>query len=112
MPHARYLPQSLRVAGMYAHMPSTNNAVVELLGSLYPLMSYPSISKQYPAIAIPSLSSELNKHRFRTALFIASDTWFQGMNEFLAHRNFDTIADVRSIACAQPTRPASKSACF
>jgi phosphoglycerol transferase MdoB-like AlkP superfamily enzyme len=98
---ARYLPQSLRVTDMYAQMPSTNNAAVSLLGSLYPMISYQSITKEHPTIRTPSLSSELKKHNFRTGFFFAADTRFQNMNGFLAHRQFDTVADFQTIACAK-----------
>ncbi len=99
---ARHLPNSLMVSDMYAQMPSTNNAVVTLLGSLYPQISYESISKEHPAIAVPSLSSELKKRGFRTGFFFAADTRFQNMNGFLAHRGFDVVADYQTIPCAKP----------
>ena len=101
---ARQLPHALRVSDMYAHIPSTNNAVVALLGSLYPKISYQSISKEHPDIRRPSLSSALKGHRFRTGFFFAADTRFQNMNGFLAHRQLDTIADFRTIPCAKPAQ--------
>ncbi|GAA4368653.1 hypothetical protein GCM10023185_41570 [Hymenobacter saemangeumensis] len=101
---ARRLPQALRVADMYAHMPSTNNAVVALLGSLYPKISYQSITKEHPDIRTPSLSSELRRHKFRTGFFFAADTRFQNMDGFLARRGFDTLADFRTIPCTKPVQ--------
>ncbi|SNC62510.1 Sulfatase [Hymenobacter gelipurpurascens] len=99
---ARYLPNSLRVTDMYAQIPSTNNAVVSLLGSLYPMISYQCITVEHPNIRIPSLSSELKKQQFRTGFFFAADTRFQNMHGFLASRQFDTIADFQTIACPRP----------
>ncbi|GAB3308317.1 LTA synthase family protein [Hymenobacter humi] len=99
---ARHLPHSLRVTDLYAHVPSTNNAVVALLGSLYPKISYESISKENPDIRVPSLSSELGAHHLRTGFFFAADTRFQNMGGFLSHRKFDTIADFQTISCGKP----------
>ncbi|MBF9238914.1 sulfatase-like hydrolase/transferase [Hymenobacter sp. BT683] len=105
MPHlARQVPHALRVTDMYAHMPSTNNAVVALLGSLYPRISYESISKENPAIRVPSLSSELKRRHYRTGFFFAADTRFQNIKGFLAHRKFDVVADYRTIVCTGPVR--------
>ncbi|GAA4048138.1 hypothetical protein GCM10022409_38160 [Hymenobacter glaciei] len=101
---ARQLPHALRVADMYAHIPSTNNAVVALLASLYPKISYQSISKEHPDIRRPSISSELKKKGFRTGFFFAADTRFQNMNGFLANRQLDTIADFQTIPCSQPAQ--------
>lgn len=108
----RHLPESLLITDMYAQMPSTNNAVVALLTSLYPQISYQSISKEHPAIPVPSLSSELKKQGFRTSFFFAADTRFQGMNEFLSHRNFDFVADCQTIACPKPKLEVDKTEQF
>lgn len=103
MPHlAQHLPQSLLVTGMYAQMPSTNNAVVALLSSLYPQMSYQSISREHPAVRVPSLSSELKHKQFRTGFFFAADTRFQNMSGFLANRKFDVVADYQTVPCTKP----------
>lgn len=113
MPHlAEHLHESLLVTDMYAQMPSTNNALVALLTSLYPQISYQSFSKEHSATPVPSLSSELKKQGFRTSFFFAADTRFQGMNEFLAHREFDLVADGQTIACPQPQQQESETEQF
>ncbi|WP_460623668.1 LTA synthase family protein [Hymenobacter tenuis] len=99
---ARQLPNSLLVSDMYAQMPSTNNAVVSLLGSLYPKISYQSITKEHPAIPVSSLSGELKKARLRTGFFFSADTRFQNMRGFLANRKFDVLNDFQTIACTKP----------
>src|SRR5205085_734414 len=64
---------SILFGNMYAHAPATNKSMVTLLGSVYPWLSYGSITEEYPGIKIPTLSSELKKHGYRTAFFNSAD---------------------------------------
>lgn len=95
----RHLSQSLVFSDVYAHSPSTNNTLVSLLGSIYPMISYKSISSEHPEIDWPAISSELKKNKYRTGFFHASDNRFKGMDKFLSYRQFDTIMDFRTIRC-------------
>ncbi|WP_242927476.1 LTA synthase family protein [Pontibacter vulgaris] len=95
----RYLNQSMLFSDIYAHIPSTHNALVSILGSLYPKISYESITQEHPGINWPTISSELHSKGYRTAFFQASDNKFARMNEFLALRQFDKVADYQTIPC-------------
>jgi lipoteichoic acid synthase len=96
---AKHLSESIVFENIYAHAPSTNNSMISILGSVYPYLSYNSITKEKPDINIPTLSSELKKHGYRTAFFNSADNRFQKVNEFLTHRKFDEIKDCNSLKC-------------
>jgi arylsulfatase A-like enzyme len=100
-PHARLF------SGFYAHVPSTDHSLVSLLLSVYPPLSYRTLTLEYPRVRLPSLSGELKRRGYRTAFFSTSDNRFQNMDRFLATRGFDIIADHRTIRCGQPVFPAS-----
>lgn len=98
---AKHLHQAMVFSDIYAHSPSTNNALVSMLGSMYPMISYKSISSEHPQIDWPTLSSELKKNNYRTGFFQASDNRFKRMDEFLSFRQYDKIMDYRTIPCQQ-----------
>jgi lipoteichoic acid synthase len=93
--------ESMIFDNIYAHAPSTNNSLISILGSIYPWLSYNSITKEYPDIKIPTISSELNKKGFRTAYFNSADNRYQNANSFLANRNFDKIKDCNTLNCVK-----------
>jgi|GEM_PF-823530 len=97
----KYISNSIVFENIYAHVPATNKSMVCLLGSIYPLLSYTSITQEHPAINIPTISSELKKRGYRTAFFNSGDNSFQRGGEFLAHRDFDTIEDCKNLKCKQ-----------
>ncbi|MEJ7587801.1 MAG: sulfatase-like hydrolase/transferase, partial [Ferruginibacter sp.] len=84
---------------IYAHAPATNKSMVSLLCSVYPYLSYKSITAQRPAIGWASLSSELSKDGYRTSFFNSGDNRFQGAENFLQHRGMDEIQDFRQNTC-------------
>ena len=99
-------PQLDKLAGgsvwfknMYAHTPSTPYAMVSLLSSLYPVISYEGITATHPEIDIPTISSELKNYNYKTAFFNAGDIRFQHADKFLKHQQFDLIEDYRSDHC-------------
>lgn len=94
-----YLSQSIVFDNMYAHAPATNKSMVSLLASVYPWLSYASITQDHPDINAPTISSELKKQGYRTAFFNSGDNRFQKANEFLSHRRFDEIKDCKSLLC-------------
>jgi phosphoglycerol transferase MdoB-like AlkP superfamily enzyme len=96
----KYLPQSIVFDNMYAHAPATNKSMVSLMASVYPWLSYTSITQEHPDINIPTLSSELKTKGYRTAFFNSGDNRFQKANEFLANHKFDEIKDCKSLVCA------------
>lgn len=95
------ISNSIVFENIYAHVPSTNKSMVCLLGSIYPWISYTSITQEHPDINISTISSELKKHGYRTAFFNSGDNHFQRGGEFLALRKFDTIKDCRNLNCVQ-----------
>lgn len=95
----KHLNESIVFDNMYAHAPATNNSMVSILGSVYPWLSYNSITKEHPDVKIPTISSELKKHGFRTAFFNSADNRFQKAGEFLSNRSFDDIKDCSTVNC-------------
>jgi arylsulfatase A-like enzyme len=104
----RYSKGARLFSSMYAHAPTTESALVSLLLSIYPSLSYRGLTAPYPGIPLPSLSSELHRRGYRTAFFSASDNRFQSFDEFLSYRNFDVVADQSSLKCT-PTAPGAKT---
>ncbi|MCE3277854.1 MAG: Lipoteichoic acid synthase 2 [Bacteroidetes bacterium] len=97
----KHLKESIVFDNVYAHAPATNNSMVSILGSVYPWLSYNSITKEHPDIQIPTISSELKKHGYRTAFFNSADNRFQKAGEFLANREFDNIKDCSTVECSK-----------
>ena len=94
-------------SNIYAHCPETSHSLVSLLTSIYPQISYESLTMEQPGAALPSLSSELKRHGYRTAFFNAADLRYQHSDLFLSHREFDEIEDYRTLPCDAPTLWAS-----
>jgi arylsulfatase A-like enzyme len=68
-----------------------------MLCSLYPPLSYRSVTQERPAIDVPSLTSELKSLGHVNGLFYSADLRFQRSDVFLAHRGFDEVQDCRTI---------------
>lgn len=102
-----YRGRAMSFTNFYAHVPSTDHSLVSLLLSVYPPVSYRTLTLEYPGIRLASLSSELKRRGYRTGFFTTSDNRFQRMDDFLASRQFDTIADYRTLACAKRVFPGS-----
>jgi lipoteichoic acid synthase len=84
---------------IYAHAPATNLSMVSILSSIYPTLSYNSITQEHPDINVATISSELKKHNYRTAFFNSADNRFQNAGGFLANRNLDLVRDCRDNIC-------------
>jgi len=95
----KQLPHAIVFNNIYAHAPATNKSMVCLLGSLYPWLSHNSITKEYPAIDIKTISSELKAKGYRTSFFNSGDSRFQKANVFLSHRGFDVAKDCKTLSC-------------
>jgi phosphoglycerol transferase MdoB-like AlkP superfamily enzyme len=95
----RYRRHSALFRNIYAHAPTSNESLVSMLLSIYPWISYKTLTREYPAIDFPSLSSELKKYGYRNAFFSSGDTRFQRADTFLSHREIDKIEDFRSLRC-------------
>jgi lipoteichoic acid synthase len=97
----KYQNASLIISDAYAHMPATNSSLVSILGSVYPMISYRFISKEFPDMDWPTVSSELKRKNYSTGFFHASDNRYQNIGEFLSYRRFDRISDFTTIRCSK-----------
>jgi arylsulfatase A-like enzyme len=93
----------------YAHCPTTPSSLASLLLSVYPALSYQSLTQEHPEVRFPSLVSELERRGYRTAFFSSADSRFQKGDVFLAHRGFQRVQDYRSMGCDGPVLHASST---
>jgi lipoteichoic acid synthase len=101
-PNLRQLQQhALVFDNIYTHAPSTNKSMLAILCSIYPWISFKSVTQEFPDLAIPDLGSVLQQEGYRTAVFASSDLRFQNGIEFLCHRGFDLIEDMNAMACQE-----------
>jgi arylsulfatase A-like enzyme len=100
----RYAGQSLIFDQMYAHAPATNRSLVSILGSMYPYLSYKSLTQEAPGYVHPTISSVLKARGYRTSFFSSADLRFQNCREFLSHRDFDVVEDFSQISCSEKFR--------
>jgi arylsulfatase A-like enzyme len=99
---------SLRFQNAYAHAPGTNRSLISLLGSIYPKLSYESITQEHSEFQLPTVSSLLKEEGYRTSFFSSADLNFQNSREFLSNRGFDRIADFEQIPCETKFNLSSK----
>jgi phosphoglycerol transferase MdoB-like AlkP superfamily enzyme len=97
----KYSSEALVIDQMHAHAPATNRSLVSILGSVYPYLSFKSLTQEAPDIDIPTISSVLKNEGYRTSFFSSADLNFQNCREFLAHRHFDRIEDFTNIKCSE-----------
>ena len=97
----KYASQAIIFDQMYAHAPATNLSLVSVLGSMYPYLSYKSLTQEAPDVDHPTLSSVLKSKGYRTSFFSSADLRFQNCNQFLAHRGFDRVEDFSTIKCSE-----------
>jgi arylsulfatase A-like enzyme len=95
----RYAGQSLIFDQMYAHAPATNRSLVSILGSMYPFLSYKSLTQEAPGYEHPTISSVLKAKGYRTSFFSSADLSFQNCREYLSYRDFDIVEDFTQIRC-------------
>jgi lipoteichoic acid synthase len=97
-----YRADSLQFQNIYAPTPATNYSFVSLIASIYPNISWKSMTSEYPALPMTTIAGELSGRGYRTALFTSADNRFQSLDKFLQHRGFDLAADYRDIPCDVP----------
>jgi phosphoglycerol transferase MdoB-like AlkP superfamily enzyme len=95
----KYASHSLIFDQMYAHAPATNLSLASILGSMYPYLSYKSLTQEAPDVEHPTLSSVLKENGYKTSFFSSADLRFQNCRQFLAHRGFDVVEDFSEIQC-------------
>lgn len=93
---ARYRDRATTFRSVYAQGPATDMGMLSLLCATYPWLSHRTLTKEHPDIPLPSLSGELKRHGYRTGFFSSADLTFSGMGDFLSHRGFDLLEDVRT----------------
>jgi phosphoglycerol transferase MdoB-like AlkP superfamily enzyme len=98
----RLQSQSAIFDGIYAHAPATTKTMESLLCSIYPLISFRTITQERPDLPIPSIPSELKKAGYRSAFFSSNDLTFQNCGEFLKHRGFDYLEDFHNRGNGKP----------
>lgn len=99
---ARQRHRAMQFSRFYAHAPASNYSLASILCSVYPGISYYSLTAEHPDIDLPSLSGVLQANGWRTAFFGSGDFTFQRGDQFLAHRGFDLVQDYRSRDCSTP----------
>ena len=97
---ARLAQNGISFSNVYAHAPATNLSMVSLLNSIYPWLSYNSLTKEHPGLEFPSLCSELKERGYRTGFFNSADNRYQDAEGYLGHRKFDVITDQRNNQCS------------
>lgn len=97
----KYEAQSVTFENIYAHAPATNLSMVSLLGSVYPWLSYNSLTEEHPDMKLSTISSELKQKGYRTSFFNSADNRYQKAGEFLGHRKFDVVKDYTDNSCNQ-----------
>jgi len=95
----KYSAHALTIETVYAHAPSTNRSLVSILGSIYPFISYKSITQESPQMEHPTISSELKNEGYRTSFFTSANLNFQNCREFLSYRSFDKVEDFSTLDC-------------
>jgi phosphoglycerol transferase MdoB-like AlkP superfamily enzyme len=96
----KYRRGAATFTNIYAHVPATNKSLVSILCSVYPWISYKSLTEEHPEIMLESISAELKKKGYRTGFFSAGDFRFQRGDEFLARQQFDLVVGYKNLACA------------
>lgn len=97
----KYARHALIFDQMYAHAPATNRSLVSILGSMYPHLSYKSLTQEAPDFSHTTLSSTLKDKGYRTSFFSSADLRFQNCRQFLSNRGFDQIEDFSEIDCKE-----------
>ena len=98
----RYRAGSRRFTAIYSHQPSTTHSLVALLLAVFPPNTFRTVTREHADISLPSWSGELKRRGYRTAFVNAGDNRFQSEDAFLAHRQFDLVADGWTSPCSDP----------
>jgi lipoteichoic acid synthase len=99
----RYAPSAQLFTNVYSHAPATNYSLFSLFTSLYPDISYNSMSVTHPNVPFKTIASELVQKGFRTSFFWSADLRFQTFDRFIKNKGFEVTKDYRDIACDRPT---------
>lgn len=86
----------------YTHMTNTPNALVAMLLSTYPTMSWREWTVERPDLPGISLAQVLRDRGYRTAFISAGDNAFANQAGFLKGRGFDAVWDYRDCGSEPP----------
>ena len=78
---------------IYAHVPASTASLLSILCSVYPWISFKTVAQEKPDIALPSLTTQLERRGFATAFFYGADLSYQNAGAFVRARDFDFIQD-------------------
>jgi arylsulfatase A-like enzyme len=81
----------------YTHVGMTANATAALLLSIYPYMTWREYTAEYPHLPGVTLAEVAHEQGLRTAFLHTGDLSYVGQREFLAHRGFDVIRDIKDL---------------
>ena len=84
----RYRRQAATFTNIYAHVPASIKSLVSILSSVYPMISYKSLTQESPGVRLTSISAVLKQRGYRTGFFSSGDFRFQRGHEFLSHQQF------------------------
>lgn len=92
----RAKPRSATFHGIYAHTPGTNPSLVALNCSVYPWVSYKTVTAEHPEASLDSIAEAFQRRGARTGFFSSSGLDYQRTGDFLAHRGYELLQDHRN----------------
>jgi len=95
----KYAPNAMMFTNAYAPAPATGYSLFSLFTSLYPEISYQSMSSQHPTTPFTTIANVLHDKGYSTGFFWSADARFQSFDIFLNGKGFDSLHDYRNIAC-------------
>src|SRR6185503_20551190 len=97
----KYRRQAATFTNIYTHVPASNKSLVSILTSVYPMISYRSLTQESPRARLTSVSTVLKRRGYRTGFFSSGDFRFQRGDEFLSYQQFETIIAYNNLRCAR-----------
>jgi lipoteichoic acid synthase len=98
----KYSEYAKKFDNIYAHAPATAFSLFSLFTSVYPDISYRSMTLAHPDLPLISISNVFADNGFRTSFFWSADSRFQAFDQFLENKKLDVVKDFQSIECDQP----------
>jgi arylsulfatase A-like enzyme len=92
---------ALIVENFYCHVGLTANAMVTLVLSVYPGLTWKEYTVEYPELPGVTLPQLLRPRGYRTAFLHSGDLEYVSQNRFLANRGFDDLWDLEEVAGGQ-----------
>jgi arylsulfatase A-like enzyme len=93
---------ALVFSNLYSTAGRSADALVSILLSIQPRMSYRSLTSDFPQLPGETLAEELKTRGYRTAFLTSSDLGWENWRGFLADRGFDSIVQGSDLDCGEP----------